>query len=147
VKAFPLAAGKGERRWPLTNSVLCRRHHIDEVLVNTHSHTQQLVSYLNEHSYGLKVDIRHEETLLGSAGTLLANRNWIGGERDFWVFYADILTNANITQMLAFHRSAKLVATMGVCRVGNPRECGVVAVDEKHVVQDFVEKPEHPSNI
>lgn len=164
MKAFLLAAGKGERLRPLTINVpkclvsiqgtpllgiwldLCRRHRIDEVLVNTHSHPEQLVSYLNEHSYGLRVDIRHEETLLGSAGTLLANRNWIGGDRDFWIFYADILTNANITQMLEFHRSTKPAATMGVCRVGNPRESGIVTVDEKHVVQDFVEKPEHPSS-
>ena len=163
MKAFILAAGKGERLRPLTDTTpkclvsiqsvpilgiwleLCRRHGIDEVLVNTHSHADSVKSYLRDHRYGVRVHIAEEGTLLGSAGTLLAHRLWIGSERDFWIFYGDVLTNTNITHMLEFHRRRKQVATLGVNEAANPRQCGIVTVDREGVVQEFVEKPANPS--
>jgi mannose-1-phosphate guanylyltransferase len=38
-----------------------------------------------------------EETeLLGSAGTLLANRSWVDDEELFWVFYSDVLNDVDL---------------------------------------------------
>lgn len=164
MKAFILAAGKGERLRPLTDAIpkclvsiqdvpilevwleLCRRHHIDEVLVNTHCHADAVKSYLDNHSDDIRVHITEEKTLLGSAGTLLANRKWIEAERDFWVFYGDVLTNANITRMLEFHRRGSQMATMGVYSVTNPQQCGIVTVDQELVVRTFTEKPLNPTS-
>ncbi len=163
MKAFLLAAGRGERLRPLTYSVpkcmvpiqsvpllaiwleLCRRHEICDILVNTHSHANVVKSYLGNHSTDLRVNVTEERTLLGSAGTLLANRGWTCSERDFCVFYADVLTNTNITRMLEFHRKQKQIATLGVYEVSNPRRCGIVTVDRNHLVREFVEKPPNPS--
>ena len=163
MKAFILAAGNGERLKPLTDAIpkclvpiqsmpllsiwleLCQRHGIDEVLVNTHSHCDVVQSYLREHRAGINVHITEEEVLLGSAGTLLANRDWVRSERDFWVFYGDVLTNMNLTRMLEFHRSRSQIATIGVYEVPNPKQCGIVAVDQEAVVREFTEKPANPS--
>src|SRR2546428_12277959 len=163
MKAFILAAGNGERLRPLTDTTpkclvsiqsvptlgisleLCRRHGIDEVIVNTHSHADSVKSYLRDQRYGVSVHIAEEGTLLGTAGTLLAHRLWIGSERDFWIFYGDVLTNTNITCMLEFHRRRKQVATLGVYEVADPRQCGIVTVDREGIVQEFVEKPANPS--
>jgi len=164
MKAFILAAGKGERLRPLTDTIpkcllsiqsvpilgiwleLCRRHGIDEVLVNTHFHADCVKSYLRDHRHGVKVHIAEEGTLLGSAGTLLAHRRWIGSERDFWIFYGDVLTNTNITHMLEFHRRRRQVATLGVNEVADPHQCGIVTLDREGMVQEFVEKPTNPSS-
>lgn len=164
MKAFILAAGKGERLKPLTDTTpkcllsiqgvpilgiwleLCRRHGIEEVLVNAHAHADSVRAYLQQDRQNVKLQIAEERTLLGSAGTVLTHRRWVGSDRDFWIFYADVLTNTNLTEMLEFHRCQRQVATLGVNRVVNPQQCGIVTVDREGLVQEFVEKPATPSS-
>ena len=162
MKAFILAAGNGERLRPLTDTIpkclvpvqgvplmaiwleLCRCHGIDEVLVNMHSHQNAIRDFVHLHRRELKVHLVQEERLLGSAGTLLANRQWIGPGEDFWIFYGDVLTNMDLTRMLASHRAWGQIATMGVYKVDHPSQCGIVSIDQYHTVQSFAEKPAHP---
>jgi mannose-1-phosphate guanylyltransferase len=162
MKAFLLAAGKGERLRPLTDAMpkcmvpiqnapllaiwleLCQQHGITDVLVNTHAHGGVVRNYLKKRHGGIKVHVTEEETLLGSAGTVLANRTWAGSDSDFWILYGDVLTNANLTAMLEFHRRKGQAATIGVYEVANPKQCGIVAVDSKSVVWEFTEKPANP---
>jgi mannose-1-phosphate guanylyltransferase len=162
MKAFILAAGTGERLKPLTDAIpkclvpiqgvplleiwleLCRRQGIDEVLINTHSHAKAVRDFLQPHNGRFKVHMVHEDTLLGSAGTLLANRGWIKPGEDFWVFYGDVLTNMDLTCMLALHRAGGQIATIGVNRAADPSQCGIVTVDQYQTVRDFAEKPSRP---
>jgi mannose-1-phosphate guanylyltransferase len=164
MKAFILAAGHGTRLKPLTDTVpkcllpiqgvpilgiwldLCRKYGISEVLVNTHAHSATIKRYLEKNSRGLDVCVTEEATLLGSAGTLLANRSWVASEEFFWVFYGDVLTNADLARMLKFHREHGLLATVGVYEVPNPQDCGIVTVDQRGIVCEFVEKPLKPSS-
>ena len=124
---------------------LCRRNNISEVLINTHAHADIVTRYVQDHARGIHFGVTYEERLLGSAGTLRANRDWLGSDGDFWIFYADVLTNARLSRMLAFHRQRQSIATLGVFQVEEPRECGIICVDDHQNVQAFVEKPSHPS--
>jgi mannose-1-phosphate guanylyltransferase len=162
MKAFLLAGGLGTRLHPLTDSTpkcllpvrgipmlqiwfeLCRRHGIDEVLINVHRHGEAVRKFISEKKNGLKVRFFEETTLLGSAGTILANQEWVRNEKSFWVLYADVLTAANLNQMLAFHESLNQIATIGLYEVTDPSRCGIVHVDERGLVHDFVEKPQTP---
>jgi mannose-1-phosphate guanylyltransferase len=164
MKAFLLAAGHGTRLRPLTNTTpkclvpiagipmlgiwldLCHRHHISDVLVNIHSHADVVHNFLRSHHTSVRVQVSEESELLGSAGTLRANSDWVESESTFFVFYADVLTNANLDQMLAFHRAKSQIATLGVYEVPDPRRCGVVKVDEQNIIQSFVEKPAVPDS-
>src|SRR6266481_4025471 len=162
MKAFLLAGGLGTRLRPLTDSTakcllpvqgtpmlqiwfdICRQYGIDEVLINVHSHSDAVRKFILEHKDNLTVRLFEETTLLGSAGTVLANREWVKKEPSFWVFYADVLTTTNLDYMLAFHNSRGQIATIGVYEVPDPSRCGIVQLDERGVVLDFVEKPQAP---
>ena len=164
MKAFLLAAGHGTRLRPLTDSIpkclvpirgvpllqiwmdLCRRNGITEVLINVHAHSAVVRNVLQQHSSDLKVTVSEEAVLLGSAGTLLANRHWVGSDPEFWVFYADVLTTASLRALLDIHHRQNQLATLGLYEVPDPRRCGIVTLDENGTVLGFVEKPEAPSS-
>jgi mannose-1-phosphate guanylyltransferase len=163
LKAFLLAAGLGTRLRPLTDNIpkclvpirgmpmleiwleLCRRAGIKDVLINLHAHADTVRSALCGRDGGPQVTVAEEPELLGSAGTLRANRDWVASESCFWVLYADVLTNLNLAKMLSFHQEAGLKVTIGLHQVEDPTRCGVVNFDGDFVVREFVEKPASPS--
>jgi mannose-1-phosphate guanylyltransferase len=121
-----------------------RQYNIDEVLINVHSHSDAVRCFIDDHKDGLRVRLFEENTLLGGAGTVLANREWVNKEQYFWIFYADVLTTTNLTQILDFHNSRGQIATIGTYEVPDPSRCGIVQVDNGGIVRDFVEKPKVP---
>jgi mannose-1-phosphate guanylyltransferase len=163
MKAFLLAAGNGTRLRPLTENTpkcllpirgvpllsiwleLCRRHGIDEVLINVHAHATAVREYLTIPHEAIRIKVFEERALLGSAGTVAANRDWLSQEKLFWVFYADVLTNMNLRALLDFHMARQTATTLAVYRVLDPGRCGIVTLNEKGLVTSFVEKPPMPS--
>ncbi len=164
MKAFLLAAGKGTRLQPLTFHTpkclipiygrpliefwfdLFKLYGIDEILINTSHLSEKVRDYINCHSRGLKIILTYEETLLGSGGTIKKNRDFVEGEKYFYIFYADNLTNINLNKMLKFHNENNRAFTLAVFKVPNPRECGIVEMDEHASIVSFIEKPENPSS-
>jgi mannose-1-phosphate guanylyltransferase len=162
MKAFLLAGGLGTRLRPMTDTTpkcllpiqgvpilqiwfdICRENGIDEVLINVHAHGDEVRKFIGDHKDGVRVHLFEETTLLGSAGTILANQDWVTKERWFWIFYADVLTTANLNKMLTFHESRGQIATIGVYEVPDPSRCGIVQVDENGMVTGFIEKPRTP---
>ena len=161
-KAFLLAAGLGTRLRPLTETTpkclvpingtpllaywlaLLRRHGITDVLINLHHLAGQVQAYLDTHDFDLQIHTFYEEALLGSAGTLLANRQWVENEEAFLIAYADNLTNADLGALMTFHQQHDLPLTMGLFETNRPQECGIAMLDDEHIVIDFEEKPAQP---
>jgi mannose-1-phosphate guanylyltransferase len=165
MKAFLLAAGHGTRLHPLTVGApkclvpirgvpilriwldLCAEHNIDQVLINIHSHADQVREYLShQNGSGVTVCIFEETRLLGSAGTLAANRDWVANEDCFWILFGDVLTTANLSQMLTFHRDRRQLATLGLYQVPDPTRCGIVQLDSAGIICSFEEKPRVPES-
>ena len=162
MKAFLLAGGHGTRLRPLTDSVpkclvpirgrplldiwldLCESSGITEVLINLHAHSQAIEQHLKRKNSPVRVRVVHEKHLLGSAGTIAANRDWIGSDPAFWVLYSDVLTNADLRRMSEFHSRRGGIATLGLYRVPDPSRCGVAITDDSGVITDFEEKPQNP---
>jgi mannose-1-phosphate guanylyltransferase len=169
MKAFLLAAGKGTRLKPYTDSKpkclipingtpllriwldLLARHGVTEVLINTHHHAGQVEQFLADYRTNGTMTLLsvHEPQLLGSAGTILQNRRFVDGEKDFVIAYADNLTNLNLAKMFDFHRvfrSMGGVLTMGLIRAPDPRQCGIVTLDAQNCITRFTEKPQTPES-
>jgi mannose-1-phosphate guanylyltransferase len=162
MKAFLLAAGNGTRLRPLTDGVPkcllpiqgvplleiwlnnCRAAGVTDVLVNTHAHLEAIRQFAAEQNIGVRMRIVEEPKLLGSAGTLAENREFVAGEESFFVFYADVLTSVDLRRMLVFHTQKHLPATLGIYQVPDPSRCGIVTMDENAVISNFIEKPMHP---
>ena len=123
---------------------ICRRFGIDEVLINIHAHAGAVHEFLRKHPHGGKVQVVEEKRLLGSAGTLLENRDWVGFDDFFWVFYADVLNRVDFSAMLRVHQARRPAATIGAYHVPDPSRCGILDVAEDGTVIDFVEKPIRP---
>ena len=164
MKAFLLAAGHGTRLRPITDRIpkclvpvrgmpmlqiwieICRNVGIHEVMLNLHRHAETVRQWVENNQNGTRVQLAEEPTLLGSAGTLAANREWVASEDYFWVLYADVLTNARLDRMLKFHLARRPIATLGLYQVQNPSRCGVVSFDDQMVIREFVEKPARPKS-
>ncbi len=165
MKCFLLAAGVGSRLRPLTDTTpkcllpingkpllhtwleRLQQCGIQDVLINTHWLREQVEGCVRQHGMdGLKVSLFHEPTLLGSAGTLLANKHWIEDDEPFLIIYSDNLTDVDLGRMVSYHRSHGLPFTLGVFHAENPEQCGIVAAGNDGLVTGFVEKPEHPKS-
>ncbi|HEY6253438.1 MAG TPA: nucleotidyltransferase family protein [Candidatus Angelobacter sp.] len=163
-KAFLLAAGSGIRLRPLTDNVpkcllpiqgvpllqiwleLCDAAGIRDVLINVHAHAQKVREFAARQDSRVRLTIVEEEELLGSAGTLVENREFVADQEAFFVLYADVLTNMDLREMLAFHRRKNTQATLGVYQVPDPNRCGVVSINCDDIIESFVEKPAHPES-
>ncbi|MCD6231327.1 nucleotidyltransferase family protein [Candidatus Aerophobetes bacterium] len=162
MKAFLLSAGKGTRLRPLTYKIpkclisinnkpllhywlkLCEKYGVDEVLINLHHLSSQVERFLEDNSYGIKIKKVYEKRLLGSAGTIFANRDFVKGKQPFFIFYTDNLTNINLRKMWEFHKAHQGVFTMGLFRTDFPQGCGIVKMNQNHLITEFQEKPRHP---
>jgi mannose-1-phosphate guanylyltransferase len=162
MKAFLLAAGIGSRLRPITDTTpKCMlviedrplldiwldafdRAGIDEVLVNVHHLPDVVRRHVAERAGPPRVRTYFEPELLGSAGTLIANREWVNRDELFLACYADNLTDFNLRSLLDAHRKHSDIATLTVFHSENPSAGGVVELDGARKVVGFVEKPSAP---
>jgi len=162
MKAFLLAAGTGTRLRPITDTTpKCLvdidgralldlwldsfgRAGVDEVLVNLHHLPDAVRKHVAERAGRPAVRLVYEPELLGSAGTLAANRDWVAAEDFFLVCNADNLTDFDLRDLIRVHQEGGSIATLAAFHSDNPSSGGVLGIDETGLVTDFTEKPARP---
>ena len=167
MKSFLLAAGLGSRLSPLTDTVpkclvpiagkpllewwmeLFQTNGVTDVLINTHHHREQVKDFISLHNNEGKQPRLyefHEKRLLGSGGTILANKDFVAGEEYFYICYADNLTRINLTALCEFHAKHNGVLTMALSPSNTPEQAGIVTLGENGLITEFEEKPAHPKS-
>ncbi|WP_406850961.1 nucleotidyltransferase family protein [Herbaspirillum huttiense] len=118
---------------------------VTDVLINTHYLAPLVESYIEHSSWFGRVNLSHEHALLGTGGTVLANRSFFGNE-PLLIAHADNLTRFDCSAFFEAHRRRPHGAalTMMLFETEEPRSCGIVEIDGRGMVQAFHEKVEHP---
>jgi mannose-1-phosphate guanylyltransferase len=155
-----LAAGLGTRLRPLTYEMpkplvpvlnrpimahvleLVARHGMTDVVANLSYLPDQVRERFGDGSeYGVSLEWRFEEELLGTAGGVRNVREFFGDET-FLVMAADALTDIDLGALRAAHESNDGIATLAVKRVPDTSEYGVVVTGSDGRIQGFQEKPD-----
>lgn len=163
MRALLLAAGLGTRLRPITDHVpkclvqvrgrplleywldLLLPAGIERVLLNTHYLPDRVREFVAQSPWRDRIDLVHEDVLLGTGGTVLRNRNFFGSN-PFIVAHADNLTRFDVKAFIDRHRNRPpgTEITMMTFDTDVPRTCGIVGEDAQGVVTSFYEKVENP---
>src|SRR5207237_2007740 len=84
-----------------------------------------------------------EAAPLGTGGAIVNALGSVGND-PFFALNGDILTDLDLTGMLASHREREAVVTISLHHVDDARAFGLVATDERGRVVEFLEKPLDP---
>ena len=164
MKAFLLAAGVGSRLRPITDTIpkcmvaitgrplldiwldAFAAAGVDEVLVNLHHLPDVVRHHIAARTGFPAVRMVFEPQLLGSAGTLTANRRWLDSEEMFLACNADNLTDFDLRSLIDEHTEHDAIATLTAFHSDRPSAGGVLEVDEAGMMTGFAEKPSQPAS-
>ena len=130
MKAIILAAGLGTRMQGLTEKMpkalvpianrpviernidYLKSNGVDCIAVNAHHHYRQMVDYLNSgRPFGIEMDVRVEEEILGTGGAIKNFSDFFGNE-PFIVINVDVLTDIDLKKAYNYHIDSGEIATM-----------------------------------
>lgn len=154
MKAMILAAGYGERLWPLTADrtkpalpVLGKPlvgyvaeylagYGVSEAIVNLHHHPDSVRASLGDgERFGLKLAYIHEPVILGTSGALDNARDFFD-DQTFVLVNGKIITDIDLATAFETHRRTKALATL-VLKRNDARERFSVVETRDGLVQRF----------
>ena len=118
---------------------------LERVIVNTHYLPQEVYAFAKSSPWADRIDLMHEETLLGTAGTLRVNRNYFGDE-PLLIAHADNLTIFSLSEFQDsfLKRPDGCLGTMMTFQTDQPSQCGILEQDAHGVVVGYHEKVQNP---
>src|SRR5260370_42704407 len=119
---------------------------MSEVLINTHHLARQVRLWAAGQDSKVKIRLVNETELLGSAGRLRQNWDFVRNEECFGILYADNLVRFDFNGLLAFHRAHSDCLTIAAFEAEHPEQCGILSLDLKGRLVKFVEKPSRPNS-
>jgi mannose-1-phosphate guanylyltransferase / phosphomannomutase len=120
---------------------LLKRHGFDETVVTVQFLAALVRNYFGDgEEFGMSLQYATEEMPLGTAGSV---RNAEDALRDdpFLVISGDALTDMDLSAMVRYHKENGALVTVGLARVPDPLEFGIVITQEDGRIQRFLEKP------
>ncbi len=147
--AIILAAGKGERLLPLTENKpkpllpVAGKPILDHIIEKVEKLVDNIIiiaKYKKEHIYERysNYTILEQGEIDGTGEAVLTAENYVGDE--FLVINGDIIFEDNLKNFLDYELA------VGLTKVDNPKDFGVIVLDENNNIIDIEEKPENPKS-
>ncbi|MEU6039966.1 mannose-1-phosphate guanyltransferase [Actinomadura sp. NPDC047616] len=159
MKAVVMAGGEGTRLRPMTANQpkpllplvnrpimehvlrLLKRHGFTETVVTVQFLAALIRNYFGDgEELGMALSYATEDVPLGTAGSVKNAQEALRDDR-FLVISGDALTDIDLTDMVRAHERNGALVTIGLKRVPDPLEFGIIIVDDEGRVQRFLEKP------
>ncbi|MFI5419948.1 MAG: sugar phosphate nucleotidyltransferase, partial [Nitrososphaerales archaeon] len=153
-----MAGGEGSRLRPLTSTRpkplvpvvnrpilwhvlrLLQRHKIESAQITLHYLADQITTaFAGAKDLNIPLNYSFEDKPLGTAGSVKAIESELGNT--FLVISGDVMTDFDLTKLIDFHKKQGATVTIGLARVENPLEYGVVLTDDDGKITRFLEKP------
>jgi mannose-1-phosphate guanylyltransferase len=164
VKGIVLCGGKGTRLRPLTHYIqktmvpvglkqkplleyvvqLFKFHGIKELVFLVNYKAEQIMNYFGDGSrFGVKISyVEDDPNSKGTGGAVLTayNKGELDNVETLLVYYGDIITNMDLTDLLQYHRNKQAWGTVALSS-GFKVRVGLANVDNEGKVLGFEEKP------
>lgn len=158
MQAVVMAGGEGSRLRPITSTRpkplvpvvnrpilwhvlrLLKKNGISESYITLHYLADQITMAFGDGSdVGIPINYSFEDKPLGTAGSVKAIEENLSDT--FMVISGDVMTDFDLTALIDYHKKKGAAVTIGLTRVQNPLEYGVILSDEEGKVTRFLEKP------
>ena len=163
-KGIVLCGGKGTRLRPLTHYIqktmvpvgvkqkplleyvvqLFKFHGIKELVFLVNYKSEQIMNYFEDGSrFGVKISyVEDDPQSKGTGGAVLTayNKGLLESTDTLLVYYGDIITNMNLTELIQYHNDKKAWGTVALSS-GFKVRVGLANLDTEGKVLGFEEKP------
>lgn len=163
MKALLLAAGLGSRLGEVTKTLpkalvtvgnepiidFCIKRlyeiGVTDIVINIHHKANLIREHFALKKYSVKLDLSEESKLLGTCGTLKKHFNALADD-DFIVMHADNFFTGSLHQLIKDHsnRNSGDCGTMATFISSNPRNCGILELNEDKTIKSYFEKIQNP---
>ena len=159
MRAVVLVGGEGTRLRPITETIPkplvplvdrpslahvldhLERHGVHEVVLSSSYHEETFGAFIRSRRGDPAITWITETEPLGTGGAIVNALEALDTEEPFLALNGDILTDLDLTEMLALHRARDAVATIALTHVDDARPYGLVPLDGQGRVLEFREKP------
>jgi NDP-sugar pyrophosphorylase family protein len=157
-KAMLLAAGKGTRLHPLTETVpkcmvpiggkpllehnveWLKRYGVTDLVINLHHLPEALTAHFGDGSkWGVRITYSPETELLGTAGSVKRLADFF--EDSFLVWYGDNLSTCRLDKLWRQHCEKNGLATIALFEREDATGSGIVGLEDDDRITRFLEKP------
>jgi len=158
VKAVIMAGGFGTRIHPLTINLpkpmiplinrpimehiieLLKQHGITDLILLLYHQPEVIKKYFGDGSeFGVHITYVTPLEDFGTAGAVKAAARHL--DERFMIISGDLLTDFDLSEVIAFHEQQQAKATITLTPVADPLQFGVVITDKDHRITKFLEKP------
>ena len=133
MKAMIFAAGLGTRLEHLTKNtpkalvkaggitlvehviLKLKQANVDEIIINVHHFYEQIVNFIRDNNFGVKICFSIEKDALLDTGGGLKKASWFFDDNNpFFIHNVDVISDINLGEMIDFHRKENAIATLAV---------------------------------